>query len=346
MSLISRVLNVRSTGVLVIALMVLTLPALLACDVTKIAANGSGNLFRRASPAFEQHWDYDIAGAAMPSNIVQTEGLLRIVPENEQLVTNAVRLYTGYAYGWVEDSAEQLREEGRFLDAETQMIRARYMYERARDLGKHLIALDHEGFDEHVAEGLESFTAWLQDEFDDEDDAAGLFFTGFSWGSYINANKSSMEAVADLPFAVALVERSVELDPGYYNHSGLAFLAVVNTSAPGADLDVALPMWEHAIEVTERKNLLLLVNMAKSYAVKRQDRELFIALLREVLEAGDINPEQRLQNVIARRRAARYLRQIDTMIPPQAPAAAPAPAPAAPEPTAPDSAEENTPAAE
>lgn len=345
MSLIFRVLNVRNTGVAVALLMVVTLPALLACDVTKIAANGSGNLFRRAAPAFEQHWDYDIAGAAMPSNIVQTEGLLRIVPENELLVTNAVRLYTGYAYGWIEDRAEQLREEGHHLEAGAQMLRARYMYERARDLGKHLIALNHEGFDEHVDEGLESFTAWLQTEFDDEDDAAGLFFTGFSWGSYINANKSSMEAVADLPFAQALVERSVELDPAYYNHSGLTFLAVVNTSAPGADLDVALPMWNHVLEVTERRNLLILVNMAKTYAVKRQDRELFISLLREVLEAGDINPEQRLQGVIARRRAARYLRQIDTMIPPQ-PAAAPNPAPApAPEP-ADTPAEENTPPAE
>ncbi|MFK8002798.1 MAG: TRAP transporter TatT component family protein [Polyangiales bacterium] len=343
MSLISRVLNVRSTGVLVIGLMVATLPALLACDVTKVAANGSGNLFRRAAPGLEQHWDYDIAGAAMPSNIVQTEGLLRVVPENEQLVGNAIRLYTGYAYGWVEDRAEALRAEGRYLEAETQTLRARYMYERARDLGVHLIGLDHDGYDEHLAEGLESFTAWLQEEFDDEEDAGPLFQTGFSWGSYINANKSSMEAVADLPFAQALVERSVELDPTFYNYSGLTFLAVVNTSAPGADLDVALPMWERVLEITERRNLLILVNMAKSYAVKRQDRELFIALLREVLEAGDINPAQRLQNVIARRRAARYLRQIDTMIPPQAPAAAPAPAPAAPEPA---TSEENTPAAE
>jgi tetratricopeptide (TPR) repeat protein len=341
MSLILRVLNVRTTGVLVAALMVLTLPALLACDVTKIAANGSGNLFRRAAPAFEQHWDYDLTGAAMPGNIVQTEGLLRIVPENEDLVTNAIRLYTGYAYGWVEDRAEVLRTEGRFLEAEAQMLRARYMYERARDLSKHLIALNHEGFDEHVEEGLESFTAWLQEEFEDEEDAAGLFFCGYSWGSYINANKSSMEAVADLPFALALVERGVELDPSYYHHNGLTFLAVVNTSAPGADLDAALPMWNHVLEVTERRNLLILVNMAKTYAVKLQDRELFIALLREVLEAGDINPEQRLTNSIARRRAARYLTQIDVMIPPQIATPIPAAAPTEPDPT-----EENTTTAE
>ena len=143
-----------------------------------------------------------------------------------------------------------------------------------------------------------------------------------------------MVAVADLPFAVALVERAVELDPAYFNHAGLTFMAVVATSAPGADLEAALPLWERAIAATERHNLLLLVNMARTYAVKRQDRELYVALLREVLEAGDVAPEMRLQNAIARHRAERYLRQVDDVILTARPvpaAATPPPAPEEPE---------------
>ncbi len=305
---------------------------ILGCDITRITANGTGNLFRRAAPAFEQHWDYELAGAAMPSSIIQMEGLLRIVPENKKLLLNAIRLYTGYAYGWIEDGAEELAAEGRHLEAEEQLRRARYMYQRARDLAVHLINLDHEGFQAHVEEGLEPFQQWLQDEFD-EDDVSSLLFAGYAWGSFISANKSDMEAVADLPFAQALVERAVELDPAYFNHAGLTFLAVINTLAPGADMDAARPYWDRAIEATERRNLLLLVNMAKAYAVKLQDRELFISLLREVLEAGDVFPEQRLQNMIARRRAARYLRQLDTLIPDlgtASAAATPAAAPAEP----------------
>ncbi|RMH13455.1 MAG: hypothetical protein D6701_12330, partial [Gemmatimonadetes bacterium] len=64
-----------------------------------------------------------------------------------------------------------------------------------------------------------------------------------------------------------------------------------------------------------RRNLLVLVNMARTYAVRRQDRDLYRSLLVEVLEAGDINPEQRLTNMIAKRRAERYLRQIDERFP-------------------------------
>ena len=87
------------------------------------------------------------------------------------------------------------------------------------------------------------------------------------------------------------------------------------TELPGADLDAAQPLWETALERTERKNLLALVNMARTYAVRRGDRELYVSLLREVLEAGDINPEQRLTNMIAKRRAARYLAQVDQRFP-------------------------------
>ena len=298
-------------------LLVTSFLALGGCDITKITANGTSELFRRAAPGFEQHWDYELAGEAMPSNIMQMEGLLRVVPENEIIIMNAVRLYISYGYGWIEDRVEQLQAENDYAAAEEQMDRAKYMYLRARDLAKHYIALEHEGFDEAYAGGLEEFEAWLQEEFEDEEDVDGLFWAGYAWGSYINASKDDMVAVADLPFAEALVKRSVELDPEYFHGAGLTFLAVVATSAPGADLDAAEPMWERALEATERKNLIVLVNMARTYAVRRQDRELYVSLLREVLEAGDIAPEMRLTSMVAKRRAERYLRQVDQRIPPQ-----------------------------
>ena len=331
MSLLSpvRLLGILS-GVVAIALG----PALLGCDITKITANGTSELFVRAAPGLEQHWDYELAGEALPGNIVQMEGLLRVVPENEVLVTNAVKLYTAYAYGWVEDRVEQLQAENRYQEADEQLARARYMYLRARDLAKHLISLEHEGFDQHVAAGLEDFERWLNTEFEDDEpeDAAGLFFAGYSWASYINASKSDMAAVADLPFAVALVKRSVAIDPRFFNGSGTVLLAVVATAAPGADLEKAKPLWERAMRVTEGKNLLVKVNMARTYAVKRQDRDMYVRLLTEVLEAGDINPEGRLQNMIAKHRAARYLREVDEKIaPPQGEPTSESESPEAPE---------------
>ena len=47
------------------------------------------------------------------------------------------------------------------------------------------------------------------------------------------------------------------------------------------------------------------------YAVNVGDHALFTALLEEVLAAGDVLPEARLSNTMARRKAARYLDHIE-----------------------------------
>ena len=62
---------------------------------------------------------------------------------------------------------------------------------------------------------------------------------------------------------------------------------------------------------TDRKNLIIQFNYARTYAVQTQNRELFVQLLEEVIAAGDVNRETRLLNKIARRRAQRYLTDIN-----------------------------------
>jgi hypothetical protein len=53
------------------------------------------------------------------------------------------------------------------------------------------------------------------------------------------------------------------------------------------------------------------MSMARYYAVNAGDSQLFRDLLEEVVEAGDVLPEARLSNAIARRRAQRYLDRIE-----------------------------------
>lgn len=302
-------------------LLILSLSTLLlgsGCDLTKFTLNSTmADALHRATPAVEGYWDYDLAGEALPAQIIQMEGFLRIAPENPTFLQQATRAYISYGYGWVEDRSEAAAVAGDYDESQYQLRRAKMIYARARDLGKFWISLDHPGMDEAMSGGLEPFQAWLEREFDDADEANQLLWTGYAWGSYINSAKDDMDAVADLPFAQALVERSVALDPNYYHGAGVTFLAVLHTSAMGADLDEAQQLWERALRISERHNLLVLVNMAKTYAVKRQDRALYISLLREVLEAGDVMPESRLANRIAKRRAARYLRQVNDLFLPE-----------------------------
>jgi tetratricopeptide (TPR) repeat protein len=283
-----------------------------ACDLTALTANSTAQMFKRASPAIEQHWDFEMVGAAMPASITQLEGVHRIVPENPDLLEQLVRVYVSYAFGWIEDEIEQLELEGDYDAAESISYRARLFYQRARDLGIHWIELNKPQLSDKVAEGLPAFEDWLKDSFTKEKHAPMLLWTGYAWGSMINQAKDDMAAVADLPYAVALVQRSVELDPTYFNSAGLTFMAVVEAMSMSADLEQSKAYFEQALEATEGKVLMVHLNYAKAYAVKAQDRELFEKLLRQVVTAEDLMPEARLANMIAKRRAARYLEHIDT----------------------------------
>src|SRR5690606_25430888 len=111
--------RMRSRAVLSAAL------ALLAgCDLTRFTASSTAALFNRAAPALDAHWDYDLARRGLPGTILQSEGVLRVVPDDAELTLTACRAYGSFAFGWVEDEAERLRFEGRADEAAAQRARA------------------------------------------------------------------------------------------------------------------------------------------------------------------------------------------------------------------------------
>ena len=283
------------------------------CDTTKLTADSTAGLFDRAAPAFEQYWDYETAMKAAPATIVQLEGILHIVPDNPGILLQTSKAYIGYAFGWVEDQAEIAEFAGDLEEQERLHNRARLMYTRATDLMKHRLRQNVKGFDKATTKGIDDFNAFLKKNFKEKSDAEILLWTGYAWGSKINMSRDDMESVADLAYAIAMVERSVELDHTYYSGAGLTFLAVATTNAMSADMDKAKAYFESAMQETERGSLVAQINMARHYAVKKGDRELFTKLLNEVLDAKDVRPETRLTNRIARRRAERYLANADEL---------------------------------
>jgi hypothetical protein len=295
------------------ALAALCILALGGCDVAKFTADSTAGLFTRAAPAFESYWDYELAGEAVPATIVQFEGILRVVPDNESILAQLSQAYIAYAYGWIEADAEEMDFEGDMEDANAQRRRARTMYLRALDLTRHRIRLHNEDVDLAVKGSVEDLEAWLYAAFVDEADAEMLLWHGYAWGSYINMSKDDMAAVADLPYAKAFVARSIELNPDYYNAAGYTFMGVATSSEMAADMDQAKVWFEKALVATERRALQAQVNMARYYAVKTGDRDLFDKLLEEVMAARDPLPEARLANTMARERAAMYIENADQL---------------------------------
>ena len=291
----------------------LCIVALGGCDVAKFTADSTAGLFTRAAPAFEEYWDYDLAGEAMPATIVQFEGILRVVPDNEAILSQLAQAYVAYAYGWIEADVEALEFEGEYEAANTQRRRTRTMYLRALDLTRHRIRLYNEDIDLAVKGTVDDLENWLEGAFVEKADAQMLLWHGYAWGSYINAAKDDMEAIADLEYAKAFVSRSIELDPDYYNAAGYTFMGVAIASEMASDMEESKAYFEKALAATERRALQAQVNMARHYAVKEGDRELFDKLLEEVMDAHDPLPEARLANRMARQRAELYIANADQL---------------------------------
>lgn len=283
--------------------------------ITEFGANLQVSGQVEAAPALNGHWDYELIGEGIPYAIMNGEGLHSITPDNEDLLVSLSRLYVTYAFGWIEDEIE-LTNELDYERVEYLQARARWMYLRARNLAFRLIRSEHDGFDEARTAGLEEFQAWLQEETDDEEDAEMLFWAGYGWGSAINVSRDDPRMLIKLSYAIALVERSRELDETYFNAGATTFMAVVRSSFPeamGGDTEEGQRYFERAIELTERRSHLALYNYAKTFAVETQNRELFDSLLQEVISSPDQGNDVRLANKIARRRAIRLRANADDL---------------------------------
>ena len=137
--------------------------------------------------------------------------------------------------------------------------------------------------------------------------AEALLWLGLSWLSRGGVAGDQPEVVADLFVGVALLERSVELDETLAYATGLAALGAYHARSPDAELAEGKKQFERALALTDRKALTVQLMYAQNFACQAHDGALYRALLEEVLAAGDVLPAQRLENVIARRKAARYL---------------------------------------
>lgn len=309
------------------------------CDLQRIAADQTAEIAEAGSLGFNGFWDYQIFGEAVPSAILQGEALIRVSPENEKLLIGLSRTYVSYTYGWIQDEWELADERGDFERADELERRVMRLYKRASQVALRVVRMrDREGeLDKQLKSGkVELLRDYLKRSFTDRDDVPGLYWAGLAWGSAIANTGGDLNELADAPFARALLERSVELDPTYADAGGLAVLGTVEASFPelfGGNLAKAKDYYDQALALSERRNHLIQLSYAKTYAVAKQDRELFVQLLREILEAPDQGDELRMVNKVARHRAERYIRRADDWFPPPLDAAPPT-APEVPDDTA------------
>lgn len=239
--------------------------------------------------ALNRETDLILAEAAMPSNIELMEGLIINAPDNKSLRNYAAQAYYGYAYGFVEDQNTQ---------------RASLFYQRG--LKHSLYNLQRSGIKSKLLSGdLQTLQTKLNSL--DNDDIDALFWAASNWAKWINHNRDKTEAIADLPRAVMLMQRVLELDETFFMAGPHLFFAVYYGSRSpllGGDFKQSEKHFNRAHEINNRQ--LLLVDLLQAEFLDRQkfDQQAFHQRLNKILKHNtNTNIDINLINKISKRKA-------------------------------------------
>jgi len=227
----------------------------------------SPTLIHGFTQTFFEECDPDLAKQSLPSNLKLMEGLLKNDPANRQLLTSLCMGFTGYAMLFVADDDPE---------------RASRLYSRARTYGLRVIgrnALKLKGA------GLKKDVIQREMQAYGKKEIGALFWTAISWNAWISLNLDKPAVLAQLGAAKACLERVLEIQPDYFH--GMAYIMMgsicsIMPVALGGKAGLAKTYFEKAIDVSHGKFLLAQYYSAKYYAVRVQDKELFLKLAKEV----------------------------------------------------------------
>ena len=280
-------------------LSLLLVVSLLLAGCMRLGVRSVSTLVPEWRTALFEECDPILAREALPANLKMMEGLLRVDPENRRLLVALSMGFTGYAMMFLEHEAPE---------------RASALLLRARDYG--LRALGGRGQDiEKAALHPERLSSLL--EAMGPEHLEPLFWSALAWSNWIRLNLDDPAAAARINAAQACIERAIELDGDYFY--GLPYVAMGTLLAArppllGGDPEEAKTCFERALSLHQGRFLLAKLYLARYYAVRVQDRRLFLNLLDEIEDTDPrIMKQACLFNAVARVQANQLRRQVDTL---------------------------------
>lgn len=256
------------------------LAALSACAIRQEIVNRIGDAVAQGGSSFAADDDPELVRAAAPFSLKLIESLLQESPRHPGLLLAAARGFTQYAYAFVAQEAEEV-EDSDLARSVRLRERARALYRRARDYGRR---------------GLSEAP----------DDPALLYWTAVSSAAFIGLSKDVPEDLAGLPQMEALIARALQIEESFDRGAIHTFLIGYEMARPGAGPDAELAARRHFARAVELSGdaAAPLVALAEAVCIPRQRRAEFEGLLERALRIDlDRDPESRLANIVAQRRA-------------------------------------------
>jgi len=281
------------------ALLAASLGPLAGCSTSKLAIGAIGPILDNTRTAALRSDDTRTFYAGIPSNLILLEGFIETDPKDEKLRLNAAMLYFSYAFTF---------------DKPEDMGYASKLYLRGFEHGK-VVLFKNKDIARAWDAPFSEFTASL--ERLDEDDIEGALWTVANWAQFVSLHLDSTAVLTQIPRALALLERTCEIDGAFFEGLPYMMLGALHAFRPpmlGGDPVASDEAFHKAFDVSDRKFLLAQYLYAKFYCYRMQDPDLFETTLQEVLDQpASISPEYVLLNMIAKDKARTLIEEKDDL---------------------------------
>ena len=281
------------------------------CSIKQMAVNSVADaLSADGTSVFATDDDPELVGEALPFALKSMEAILQATPRHRDLLIATSAGFVQYGHAYILQPALALENEN-LQAARKVRERAKRLFLRARQYGIQALDLDHPGFAEAIFADPAAAVEGMN-----ESDVAALYWTGVAWGSAISADKGDMALIGDLPIVTAIMEKALELNPGWHNGAIHEFFIVYDSArseAAGGGPARVENHFKRAMALNQGRSISPLVLLAESVCIKQQNRQRFDSLLKQSL-AFDVNryPEYRLANIMAQRKARYLLDNVDS----------------------------------
>jgi predicted anti-sigma-YlaC factor YlaD len=285
-----------------------------SCSIERMALTKVAGMLSStgSSDVFSSDNDPELVGDALPFAIKLYESLLASLPGHDGLRLRTGSLYVIYANAFIQTPAEMTPRR----EAETKeflLARAKNLYLRGRDILFAALERKNPSFlarlkARQYKEALAPFG---------KEDVPFLYWAAVGWVGAFAVNPFDMTLGQALPQTAAMMERVSELDPGYGRGAIHVFYINYYGSLPdymGGSAAQARDHFEKAQRTAGDADTSALMALATTVCVKEQNYKEFRSLLRQVLEFDvDKSPENRLVNVVNRRKARWLLDHADDL---------------------------------
>ena len=192
--------------------------ALAGCDLKEFTVSTTAPVLKAAADSLPEESDVQLARDAAPASARRpSRASSSRRPRTPTCSSILAQGYIEYPFGFLEDDYESLPDDAKHADAARRARRARHrpLRSRARLRASACLELDDKHFGEMFRKDVASAEAEAKKL--DKKQAPGLLFAGLALASAINLNRNDLARVVELPKAIALIKRSHELDPKFYN---------------------------------------------------------------------------------------------------------------------------------